>query len=289
MRMNMRPMRRLMAAILAIVMAMSLAIPVFAVEYNGDTCPPGCEICAKFLADSGYKTLASANDAVADTVSFSDVPTNHTFHDAIMYCAEKGIVGGYSDGTFRPANTVTRANFAVMLSRAFYADDVAKYSTESNLKYSYSMPSFVALNYKNLLTNTSFDTIEKFIKPEVVNLGISRYDMAQLMTNIMNEKGFAASSAEKSAVISQIADYSEIPSQYKDAVTNVYALGIIGGFSNGTFGGSGTMTRGQGAIVIYRMVQKSDSGSITNPGTDPEAPVDPSTGEQTCLCKSIYG
>ncbi len=36
---------------------------------------------------------------------------------------------------FMPSNTVTRANFVVMLARAFYAGDAAKYSTESNLKY----------------------------------------------------------------------------------------------------------------------------------------------------------
>lgn len=206
-------------------------------------------------------------------VEFSDVPASHAFHDAIADCSEKGIVGGYSDGTFRPTNTVTRSNFVVMLSRAFYPDDVAKYSTESNLKYGYATPSFVTLNYKGILTGTNFDTIEKFITPEIVNQGISRYDMALLMTNIMNDKGFAASSAEKSAVISQIADYSEIPSQYKDAVTNVYALGIIGGYSNGTFGGTVTMNRGQAAVVIHRLAQYI--GIDTSPVLDPSANPNP--------------
>ena len=93
--------------------------------------------------------------------------------------------------------------------------------------------------------------------------------MAQLMTNIMTKKGFAAGEAEKAAV-SQITDYSSIPSQYRDAVANVYALGIIGGYSDGTFGGEVTMNRGQAAVVIYRMTQ-----AVPVEAPAPETPADP--------------
>lgn len=200
---------------------------------------------------------------------FTDVPASHAFHDAIADCSEKGIVGGYGDGTFRPTNTVTRSNFVVMLSRAFYPDDVAKYSTESNLKYGYATPSFVTLSYKGILTGTNFDTIEKFIIPEIVNQGISRYDMALLMTNIMNDKGFAASESDKDAAAAKIADYANIPGQYRDAVANVYALGVIGGYADGTFGGTVTMNRGQAAVVIHRLAQYI--GIDTSPVLDPSA------------------
>lgn len=94
--------------------------------------------------------------------------------------------------------------------------------------------------------------------------------MAQLMTNIMTKKGFAAGEAEKAAAVSQITDYSSIPSQYRDAVANVYALGIIGGYSDGTFGGEVTMNRGQAAVVIYRMTQ-----AVPVEAPAPETPADP--------------
>lgn len=41
--------------------------------------------------------------------SFSDVSSSHENYEAITYLAQKGIVNGYSDGTFRPDATVTRA------------------------------------------------------------------------------------------------------------------------------------------------------------------------------------
>ena len=43
------------------------------------------------------------------TVSFEDVPLNSKYRDSIMYLASKGVVKGYSDGTFKPTKKVTRA------------------------------------------------------------------------------------------------------------------------------------------------------------------------------------
>lgn len=204
----------------------------------------------------------------AGAAEFSDVPAGHAFYGGILYCAENGIAGGYSDGTFQPSKTVTRNNFVVMLSRAFFADDLAEYNTETYLKYGTFVPNSMALYVNDILTNTSFETI--FKNSQEMNQGISRYDMAQLMTNIMTKKGFAAGEAEKAAAVSQITDYSSIPSQYRDAVANVYALGIIGGYSDGTFGGEVTMNRGQAAVVIYRMTQ-----AVPVEAPAPETPADP--------------
>jgi len=64
--------------------------------------------------------------------------------------------------------------------------------------------------------------------------------------------------------------------QYKDAVLTVYALGIIGGYPNGNFAGSATMNRGQAAIVIHRMAEKSGI-NIQKPTTSTEIPVNPGT------------
>lgn len=230
----------------------------------------------------------------ASAADFSDVPADHAFHDAISYCAEKGIVGGYSDGTFRPANTLSRSNFTVLLSRAFFADDVAAYNTPAYLNNGQFYPNYVAMMMNSALRYVSF---EDFISADM-NAGISRYDMAQLMTNIMSNKGFAASDPDKNAAIAKIADYADIPSQYQDAVLNVYALGVIGGFSDGSFGGTATMNRGQAAVVIHRLAQYigSDSGTVLDPSADsdltevpntpnntpdPVTPVDPDTKPET--------
>ncbi len=94
---------------------------------------------------------------MALSISFSDVPTNHTFYKGIMYCAQKGIVNGYDDGTFRPATLVAKNHFCAMLARAFYADQVAKFDTDAN-KNAYGMfgATNLALANNGTLNNTSF-------------------------------------------------------------------------------------------------------------------------------------
>jgi hypothetical protein len=46
---------------------------------------------------------------------FADVPPGHPFYDAISVLAAAGVVGGFSDGSFRPDEPVARAQLAKMI------------------------------------------------------------------------------------------------------------------------------------------------------------------------------
>ena len=250
-------MKRILSLVLALILCTSLAVPALAAD-------------------------------------FSDVPPSHNFYPAVADCSSKGIVGGYPDGTFRPSATVTRSNFCVMLSRAFYPSDITRYTNDFTTSFGSFYPNYLALANNFIWNNVSFD--EEYIYTSdfaaSMNLGISRYDMAQLMTNIMNARGFAAGEAEKNAAASKITDYSSIPGQYRDAVANVYALGVIGGYSDGSFNGGGIMNRGQAAAVIYRMTQAvpveapaPETPAVPAPETPeapaPETPSTPAAGTLT--------
>ena len=50
--------------------------------------------------------------------TFSDVPPDHTFYEWIERLAGRGIIGGYSDGTFRPHNNATRGQISKIVSNA---------------------------------------------------------------------------------------------------------------------------------------------------------------------------
>lgn len=51
-------------------------------------------------------------------MKFKDVPETHWAYKAIEELAEKGIIKGHDDGSFRPSGYVTRAEIAVMLARS---------------------------------------------------------------------------------------------------------------------------------------------------------------------------
>ena len=72
-------------------------------------------------------TAASA--LVADAAPYSDVAANHPFAGYIAYCQKTGIISGYADGTFKPANSLTGYAFMKMLLGALgYKADVEGYT-----------------------------------------------------------------------------------------------------------------------------------------------------------------
>jgi len=63
--------------------------------------------------------VASWQGLSPDTAGFSDVPGTHWAAGAIGAVSAAGLMNGYPDGTFRPAQTLTRAEAAVVLFSAF--------------------------------------------------------------------------------------------------------------------------------------------------------------------------
>ncbi len=75
-------------------------------------------------------TTASA--LVADAAPYSDVPTTNPFAGYIAYCQKEGIISGYADGTFKPANTLTGYAFMKMLLGALGYDAAIEGYTGAN-------------------------------------------------------------------------------------------------------------------------------------------------------------
>ena len=47
--------------------------------------------------------------------AFNDVDSNNTYYDAFSYVQSESIVDGYSDGTYRPDQTINRVEFLKIL------------------------------------------------------------------------------------------------------------------------------------------------------------------------------
>ncbi len=57
------------------------------------------------------------------------MPVTNTFAGYITYCAQQGIINGYSDGTFRPTATLTGNAFMKMLLGALgYDSEIEGYT-----------------------------------------------------------------------------------------------------------------------------------------------------------------
>jgi hypothetical protein len=71
---------------------------------------------AKFIS-----IAAGYNEAIPYTrQTFSDVPPSDTFWVYIERLVAHGVVGGYTDGTYRPSNLVTRGQIAKFIGNTFF-------------------------------------------------------------------------------------------------------------------------------------------------------------------------
>ena len=195
----------------------------------------------------------------AFAADFSDVPANYAFTDAIQYCTGKGILSGYSDGTFRPVESVTRAQFCVMLARAFYPEDLKARANLASDGWFVPAASALEANGAAVYSNNYW------YAPAVMSADISRNDMARFITQVMTAKGYTVSEDTKTAVQAKITDYDSISENFRDPIKTVFALGIITGYADGSFSGSRTLTRGQAAVFLSRLTQvlSGSSGTLT--------------------------
>lgn len=200
--------------------------------------------------------VGTAVSASAAGTGFSDVPAGYWAGEAIRNVAAKGIVSGYQDGTFRPAQRVTNAQFAVLLARSFYPDGAKAYEERG---YGGTAPwywaSMSALRDHNILKGTAMG--EDTGWPELTCDGdyVTRYDMAQLAYNIMLDYEQSGSEVEREIVYQRVRDWNEIPEGYRDAVTACYVLRVLEGHANGDFDGAYLMTRAQSCVVIDRLAK----------------------------------
>ena len=106
-------------------------------------------------------TLLMVASTVSVFAAFSDVPTTASYEKAVSALSQLGIIKGYDDGTFKPDNDVTRAEFTAMLMRTMGAGSIGSSSSadlpfsdvsDQNSDISWSIPN-INTAYKNGIVN----------------------------------------------------------------------------------------------------------------------------------------
>lgn len=196
--------------------------------------------------------------AFAASVKFTDVPSNHWASSSISEMADKGIMSGIGNNLFAPSQQLSNAEFITMLVRQFYSD---KLGAEGGTWYA---PFMAAAKSANILTGTNVGSNEN-----LATSTINRYDMAQLMYNVLKAEGVNTTPLSDT---SKVADWASVPSTYRDAVSVCYNMGMLSGVdNNGTFNGTGNMDRAQAAVVMDRLLEVCSGGTPSTP-TVPEKP-----------------
>lgn len=142
--------------------------------YPDGTFGPDLSITRAEVASIFSRLTVKKMDIATDAVSsFSDVDADAWYANAVAFMEQEGIVKGYEDGTFKPDNQITRAEFAVIASRFYELEEVNENIFEDVTSEHWA---FFEINsaYKNSLINgyegNTFKPDNKITRAEVVTI-----------------------------------------------------------------------------------------------------------------------
>lgn len=157
------------------------------------------------------------------------------------------ITTGYSDGTFRPNQNISRAQFAVMLYRYLKLDE-SKYASV-NLPFAdlgsipaYAIPAVKALYTEGVITGSEKNG-KLYFNPDSA---LTRAQAAAMIGRTQ-AKGYALADLTFS-------DSASIPAYAAYYIRAMVGQGVISGYSDGTFKPHSNITRGQMAKILYNLM-----------------------------------
>lgn len=162
--------------------------------------------------------------------NFTDINSSHWAYSAINELVAKGTIGGYTDGSFRPNNTVTRAEFVKMVGEG---------KVKRKLDYSDVTPEHWA--YKYVITSGFTADSENNFNPDKA---ITRAQTVQILFDRFGKAGvgapeFVAQEAKKFGI-------------NKDALSWIYTYGILVGDDGLNLRLGDTLTRAEAAALIVK-------------------------------------
>lgn len=203
--------------------------------------------------------------AGAASPSFSDVPRNHWAYKEITEMAEKGIIKGYDNRTFRPNNEVTRAEFAKIMIAA--ADvDIDKRSVSQTFKdVPKSHWAFYYVEYaKPYLTGYKSGSTYTY-KPD--NSAV-REDIAVALVRLLGyDKKYKADMDQ----LKKFRDSDDISPALRSYIAIAIQTDLMKG-NNNYFRPQDPITRAEAASLLYRALINRDGDETKVVFPNPEQP-----------------
>ena len=173
-------------------------------------------------------------------ISFSDLDASHWAYEYITTLADKGVINGYTDGTFRPSGNITRAEFLKLITAISYPQGIID-EIKSNYTDHWTTPYVKLAEKLNMINPYQWDI-------EQLNQPITRIEMVQIVSrgDLFSRK-LAVRAGDLD--FSDVNDLEEADTMY---LTHAVIKGYITGYEDGTFKPEKNMTRAEATTVVLR-------------------------------------
>ncbi len=196
----------------------------------------------------------TASPSLAQT-SFSDVSSNYWAAQFIQQLSQRGVIAGFPDGSFRPEEPVTRAQFAAMVNKAFQKAPQRQAINFTDVPSNYWASSAIGQAYTiGFLSGYPGNRFEP-------NQAIPRQ---QVLVSLANGLEYAPSGNTEST-LQYFNDASNIASYARSPIAAATERQIVVNYPNVKFlNPTATATRAQVAAFIYQALVSSNQASAIN-------------------------
>lgn len=170
---------------------------------------------------------------------YTDVSKGYWAFTAINYLNEKQLINGYSNGTFKPSNSITRAEAATIIARELNLKATKPTSFKDVSKSHYAYDAIAAVEEYGIIKGRS----DGIFSP---NGNLTRAEMATILTRAYNLTG-------KSSVA-----FKDVPSTHwaYGYIQTLVANNLTGGYPDNTFRPNQQLSRAEFATFLYRQISK---------------------------------
>lgn len=187
---------------------------------------------------------------VGKVIVFPDVPQNYWAAPFITALSARGIVGGFPDGTFRPNQPVTRAQYAVQLQKAFTKPDRSptKQFTDvpPNSQWATAVDRAVKANFMSGYPEGDFRPDQQVSRVEAVTSMAQGLGLKQ--------------PADPEAILQAYSDRTQVPSWARGRIAAAIQAGIFSGDQDTQLlNPSQPASRADIAALVYKGLELSET------------------------------
>ncbi|MBH8563194.1 S-layer homology domain-containing protein [Nostoc sp. CENA67] len=186
-----------------------------------------------------YRDVGVANGI---QVNFSDVSVNHWAKDFIAELAALQVIEGFPDGTFRPDEQVTRAQFAAMISQAFEKVNIRN-----------------AISFKDVTTtHWAYSAIRKAYSTGFLGVAGNKFNPSQRLSRLEVLLSLARGlnytfSGSTESILAAYTDAASIRSDVRGAIAALTQRGIVVNYPDiQTLNADKVATRAEVSALIYK-------------------------------------
>ena len=201
---------------------------------------------------------ASLLSVPAAAAEYRDVPAEAALAGEVRKAVDYGLMKGYSETTFGYSDSMTRAQFATVLSRMMGWSD-----GEDAVTQAMALPADLSPTYRAAIGAAVRNDVADSGAAFRPNAAITRGEMAEMLVRALGLKSAAehlnssaAPNSDAYSILHGTTPFTDLPAGNEGYITVAYTIGMTKGTSETTFSPEQTATRAQAAAMLVRIYEK---------------------------------